>query len=304
MSTPRHLLVGLDGSPLAETILGTVGGLATRLHAEVTLLHVTPVPAGAGAAEPDATLDRMVAEEVRRARRYLDDVTLRLARGGPTVRTAVATGDPATEIVRHAERAHADVIALATHGRTGVRRWLHGSVADAVLHTATTPLLLLRPARDEAAPRVEIRRLVAAVDGSPAAEAALPVVEDLARALGVPVLLLRVVEPIDLAFGADPFGGAYVDQARVLERLREGAERHLAKLAVGLRAAGIVVETLAPVGTPVDTIAAVTRRHPGSLLVLGTHGRTGWRAAALGSVARRVVLAVESPVLVVRRPGR
>jgi nucleotide-binding universal stress UspA family protein len=61
-----------------------------------------------------------------------------------------------------------------------------------------------------------------------------------------------------------------------------------------------VVETLAAVGAAVDTILTAAQQHPASLLVLGTHGRTGWRAVALGSVARRVVLAAEVPVLVVR----
>jgi nucleotide-binding universal stress UspA family protein len=301
MTTLHRLLVGLDGSPLAETILGAAAGLAARLHAEVTLLHVIPVPERPAVPDPEAALDRMLAEETRRARRYLEDVARRLARDGLAVRTVVAAGEPAAEIVRYAEQARIDLIALATHGRTGVGRWLHGSVAEAVLHTATVPLLLLRPPREGAAPTFALRRLVAPVDGSPTAEAALPVAEDLARHLGVPLVLLRVVEPIDLAFGADPYGGAYVDQARILEELRKAAEGYLATLAARLRGRGIVVETLAPVGAAVDTILGVAREDPASLLVLGTHGRTGWRAVALGSVARRVVLAAEVPVLVVRR---
>ncbi len=300
MTTLRRLLVGLDGSPLAETILGAVAGLASRLHAEVTLLHVTPVPERPAVPDPEAALDRMLAEETRRAQRYLEDVARRLAQNGLAVRTVVAAGEPAAEIVRHAEREQIDMIALATHGRTGVRRWLHGSVAEAVLLTAAVPLLLLRPPREGAPPAFALRRLVAPVDGSSTAEAALPVAEDLARRLGVPLVLLRVVEPIDLAFGADPYGGAYVDQARILEELRKAAEGYLATLAARLRPRGIVVETLAAVGAAVDTILTAAQQHPASLLVLGTHGRTGWRAVALGSVARRVVLAAEVPVLVVR----
>ena len=294
----RRILVGLDGSPLAEAILDPVRTLARRLGAEIVLLHVIHVPETIRAAGAGPKLDDVVAQEQTRARAYLADVARKIGESGLSIASAISVGDAAAEIVRYAERQHVDLIALATHGRSGMQRWLHGSVADAVLHTAVTPLLMLRPSGARAvAPG--LRRLVVPLDGSPLAETALPVAEELARALAAPIVLLRVVEFFGLAFGSDPFGGAYVDFESILGLLRDDAERYLAGVAGRLREKGLTVETLSPIGIAVDTITAQARDHPGTVLVLSTHGRTGWRGLVLGSVARRVVPLATGPVLVV-----
>jgi nucleotide-binding universal stress UspA family protein len=295
----RRILVGLDGSPLAETILDPVRSLAGRLGAELVLLHVTHVPEDVRTASGDGDLDEMVMQERARARTYLEGVVQRI--GGRAVRTALSVGDAASEIVRSAERERIDLVALATHGRSGLQRWLYGSVADAVLHATTTPLLLLRPPATGAAPHA-LRRIVVPLDGSPLAEAALHVAAELGRALAVPLVLLRVIEFTRLAFAADQFGSPYLDYKGILDVLRRDAEQYLARVAADVRAEGLVVEARTSIGVPADAITAHAREHAGSLVVLGTHGRTGWRALVLGSVARRVVLLAEAPVLVVRPP--
>lgn len=292
----RRLLVGLDGSPLAESILTNVAYLATRLHADLVLLHVVPVPGPAVAMPP--AYDDVIARERVAAQEYLDGVAKKLGASGTSVRSAVVVGDAALEIVRCAEREHADLIALATHGRSGLQRWVHGSVADAVLHATSTPLLLLRPSTR--APLPEVRRIMVALDGSPLAEGVLPIAELLAAGLGAPLELVRVVELVSFAFTADPYGAACIDYDAILSLLREDAERYLDGVAARGRGAGLAVETTVRYGSAVDAIVAAAHAHPGTLLVLGTHGRSGWRALALGSVARRTVLATRTPVLVVR----
>ncbi len=92
--TVRRILVGLDGSALAETILGTVRVLAGRLGAEVVLLHVTHVPESFRAAA-DATLDGVVERERRDAESYLRRLARELTDDGFIARTAVAIGEPA-----------------------------------------------------------------------------------------------------------------------------------------------------------------------------------------------------------------
>jgi nucleotide-binding universal stress UspA family protein len=296
----RRILVGLDGSPLAETIVDPVRALARRLGAEIVLLHVTHVPEMVRAAGPGPTVDEIVSQERERAGTYLQGVARKIAPGGKAVETAVRAGEAAAEIVRYAEQERIDLIALATHGRSGMQRWVHGSVADAVLHTTTTPLLLFRPVAAGVVSSRELHRLVVPLDGSPLAETALPLAEELARALAVPIVLLRVVELIGPAFGAEPFGSPYFDYERILDVLREAAEQYLANLAADLRGRGLTVETRAVVGIPVQTITAYAGEQAGNVIVMSTHGRSGWRALVLGSVARRVVLSASGPVLVMR----
>jgi nucleotide-binding universal stress UspA family protein len=264
------------------------------------LLHVTHLPETVRAAQPGRTLDEIIIQERQRAQTYLEGPARRIREAGLAVQTATRAGEAAAEIVHYAKSERIDLIALATHGRSGMQRWPHGSVADAVLHTTTTPLLLLRPTGAGAVPSLEIRRILVPLDGSPLAEAVLPVAEELARALAAPIILLRVVEFSALAFGAEPFGSPYLDYQSMFDVLREDAEQYLTKVAADLRGKGLTVETHASLGIPADAITAHGRKEPGSVIVMSTHGRSGWRALVLGSVARRVVLLASGPVLVVR----
>jgi len=294
-TAPARILVGLDGSAPAEAILPTVRALARRLGDEIVLLHVVHVPIAVPTAG-GLTVDEIVAHEAARAGTYLRRIAGDLEEDGLSVRTTVAVGESVPEIVRAAEREHVDFMALATHGRSGVQHWLYGSVADGVLHAARYPLLLLRPGATSA-PK-EFERIVVALDGSSLAEQALVVARDLARRLAIPLVLLRVVDPLPPAFANDPFaGGAY---GQLLASLEADAAAYLEATAARERATGQRVEVSCQTGAPAEIIARHGDAHPHDLLVLGTHGRTGWRAAVLGSVARRVVLLASGPLLVIR----
>jgi nucleotide-binding universal stress UspA family protein len=113
-------------------------------------------------------------------------------------------------------------------------------------------------------------------------------------------VLLRVIETSALAFTGDAAAGISVNYKRLFDMLRDDAERYLTSWANGLRGREVTVETSVVAGIAADAIVAAARTHPGTLLVLSTHGRTGWRAVALGSVARRVVALAGSPVLIAR----
>jgi nucleotide-binding universal stress UspA family protein len=141
----HRVLIPLDGSELAETIVPFAEKVAGPLDAEVVLLRVVePVAPGeamasAGLLPPD-TLPLREAE----AGEYLAAVVHRLGAKGLRVRSVVRVGFPATEIVATAAAAGCDLIAMSTHGRTGLRRVLFGSVAESVLRTAPVPVLMVR----------------------------------------------------------------------------------------------------------------------------------------------------------------
>jgi nucleotide-binding universal stress UspA family protein len=149
------LLVPLDGSELSECALATAVELATQLRADVLLVQVVPLPyVFPGVAETEAAaLEQQLAE----VRTYLESVARRTegsATGGPTISfRAEASPTPATTIARVAQDEHADMIVMATHGRSGVERLVLGSVANGVLRHSTVPLLLVHPHRPIAAQR-------------------------------------------------------------------------------------------------------------------------------------------------------
>jgi nucleotide-binding universal stress UspA family protein len=144
----KHILVPLDGSALAERILPPATALGALTNAAFTLLHVIALDAVAGYAM-DWPIVRSEAGTLaaRRAaaQTYLDRVAERLGAQSLAVHTAVIGGQPAPAILEYAGDHAIDLIALATHGRSGAARILLGSIADKIVRGATTPVLLYRP---------------------------------------------------------------------------------------------------------------------------------------------------------------
>lgn len=297
-----HILVGLDGSPLAESILAEVSVLATGLNAQVTLLHVVPAARNIPSGDFYRFFGPLIQQEETKAYGYLRQVTQRLVDAGLRVQSRVKIGEAAAEILQTATEEGVDVIALATHGRSGLRRWVYGSVAEKVLHTTHTPLLLLRPTEEQPPLPPGLTRIVVPLDGSPLAESVLPVAETLARRCGAPLVLLRVVESFPVSF-ADPTGMAGINYQAVLDGLQEAAESYLRHAAATLQGKALPVQWLAPMGTPAEKIVSDAHDHPGSLVVMATHGHSGVVEVLVGSVTRRVVQQGNTPVLVVRPPA-
>jgi len=151
----RALLVPLDGSKEGESVLPHVEAIAKQRGVDVlpvVLLQVCEPPdiiADYPEAEMELSWEEHVKDETERARaageRYLSGVENRLKDAGLTVRSEVLLGEPADEIIGYVEKNPANVIAMTTHGRSGVSRWLLGSVAEKVLSAVPCPVLLARP---------------------------------------------------------------------------------------------------------------------------------------------------------------
>ncbi len=157
----RRALVALDGSEVAETIMPFILEIAGPL--EVTLLRVT-VPVRPmiveGAGQPmfeDPESARIDAEE------YLAPLAADLRRRGVRVKTEVRRGEVAEEILKAARESKADVIAMTTHGRTGLGRLLFGSVAETVLRESELPVLLMRSTEADVARLASATRASAAI---------------------------------------------------------------------------------------------------------------------------------------------
>ena len=140
-----RILVPLDGSPIAEQILPVASELARAVNAQLVLFQV-PIAhvAGAMTGEWFMPIQGVLATAEEDAKAYLAGVAQRLEGQQVSVATATTVGSVAECIVDYAEACDADLIAMCTHGRTGLARWALGSVADRVLRAGTTPILLVR----------------------------------------------------------------------------------------------------------------------------------------------------------------
>lgn len=139
----ERILVPLDGSKMAETILPHVEYLARLTKAEVILLCIA-VPLRI---YTDHVVTYPVDEraQLEEAREYVESVAASLREKGLRAEAVARYGSAADEIVNFAQEADADLIAMSTHGRSGLGRWVFGSVAEKVLRASATPILLLKP---------------------------------------------------------------------------------------------------------------------------------------------------------------
>jgi nucleotide-binding universal stress UspA family protein len=142
----QRILVPLDGSTLAEGVLSHVQALAKSLGAELVLLRVAFTHVFPGY---DPTQAQVTA--VQEAEDYVSGLAKRLQEEGARVEAKVRYGDPVEEILDHVVWDHIDLIAMATHGRTGLSRVVMGSVAEHVLRRTSVPMLLMRLALPEEA---------------------------------------------------------------------------------------------------------------------------------------------------------
>ena len=307
----KRILTPLDGSALSEGILPFVRALAPALGARVELLHthssMTTYELEDLEDEEHASIMAALEPVQTRLRNqsvsYLSQVAHSLAELGVETRVSVRVGTPAEQIVDVAEQDEETLIAMSTHGRTGVGRLLMGSVTDRVLHTTMTPMLVVHPERSSPPPEsaTAIQTLIVPLDGSGLAETVLPIAEAVATAAGAGVHLVRVLD----VPGRSSMSVSQLAEAGVSEATREEADasEYLGGKADALRRNGAAdVHTTVVRGNPAEEIEEILRNTPNSMLVACTHGRSGVGRAVMGSVTDRLVRHSGHPTLVVRAP--
>jgi len=291
-----RILAPTDFSPAAEVACRLAARLAMRSEAGLTVFHAIPGKDLAQRMESGRTQVDILNEGRERLGEWFAAVVPAELRSFLTAEFKVIVGEPTPGIARAAKLSGADLILMATQGRTGLAHLLMGSVTEAVLRTLPIPVLALRPGQAEL-PLTTVQRILWATDLSPVSEAAWPYVLMLADLLTAEVILLHAVRPAELAGLADhpvPPPAGWVE--RYLTPLEQDLERRQRAVeALGLRARRKIV-----VGTPAEVIVAEAQGEQADLIVMGTHGRSGLSHVLLGSVAEAVIRKAACPVLTVQ----
>ena len=143
----KKILIPLDGSELAEKALPHATALVKATGAELTLVTVVQLTLGAGASKIEA-IPEAVAEHASALKAealiYLEKIQRDLKTQGVTAHLAALEGDVASAIIAVAEQKGFDLVAMATHGRSGLDRFFMGSIAEKVVRATTKPVLLIR----------------------------------------------------------------------------------------------------------------------------------------------------------------
>jgi nucleotide-binding universal stress UspA family protein len=293
-----RLLIPLDGSKLAEQALPYARCLAKALAVPVELLEAVDPESLQVLANPQQGryIDTLLADKRASSRSYLK--TIAASFQGARVTSAVENGKAEDLIIDKAAADKDALIVMATHGRSGMQRWLLGSVADKVLHGSTNDLLLIR-ATDQGKPDGEasLKKVIVPLDGSPLAEKVLPHVVDLAQKMQLEVLLLRAYA-LPPAISPDEYG-TYSDE--LINQLEAGAKDYLAEKIGELQQKGVPnVSSVVELGYGAEEITMLARKTPDNFIAMSTHGRSGVTRWVLGSVTERVVRHSGDPVLIIR----
>lgn len=298
-----RILIPLDGSKPAEKVLPYARYLAGRFKIPIELFAVFDI-AEMGAqmsTEKAQFLDTMVEDGVRRSTVYLQGVASTFP--DADVKCTVAKAQAADAIIERGEADPAMLITMATHGRSGLNRFLLGSIAEKVLRGTANALLLVRATEEaESAGEAALKSIMVPLDGSELAESVLPMVAGLAKELDLEIELFRAYHvPYDVYAGEGNFdAGTY---EALISGVREEASEYLDKKVTEVKKLGVAkVSCVTKEGSAGDQIIELERKTPGGLIVMCSHGRSGMKRWVLGSVAEIVVRHSSGPVLITR-PG-
>jgi len=269
----ERVLVPLDGSDLAAAILPQVRRILFYKDAEIILVRGVYVPANAEA-EAVELPDILRAQ----AAKYLDGVAQTLSSQGARVRTVARVGDAAEVVLDVAAEEKASLIAMSTHGRSGIARWAFGSVAEKVLRSSRVPVLAVRSFPATPTAELSLKHILLPLEASAISREAVGPALELATLFRSRVTLLHVCDGPACTVPVPDMTVAY-------ERFREH---------------GIDVEPVMKQGDPALQILDVARDLNVDLIAMTTHGRSGVSRWTLGSVAEKVLRAAEAPLLLVR----
>jgi nucleotide-binding universal stress UspA family protein len=295
------IMVPLDGSAFAEQGLPLAVSIAQRADAQLHLVAVR--------AKLPLDADRTAEEE------YLVGIGAQLESLRPgRISTRVLTNEAraleypppssaaiAETLVEHAAAEGVGLIVLTTHGRGGLMRAWLGSVADRLIRGSRSPVLAVRPVDEAFGLAASADRgfghILIPLDGSRAAEQAIPVAQAAGKLFGAHYTMLRVVSPLTWEPGTSPYGAPSWTSAPPMST--DAAVAYLDSVAEPMREEQVAVTTTVVYGTSVAAaIVEHGEEHAADLIVLTTSGAGGVRRLLLGSVADKVVRSGSIPVLV------
>jgi len=297
--TYNKVMVALDGSELAESVLPDARSLAIRLRIpEVFLMHVCTAheceympPHRDYINRMCQVLDKQIA----------DAPGVESGMGKTMVTPLLSVGQPPEEILKTIDQNNIDLVLMASHGRSGLRRWALGGVTDKVLRASPAPVWVRCGKRKSETIEASSQLVLVPLDGSQLAECVLPHVEALCSGRfenHLQVVLMSVSEPVVPPAFYPAISSE--DWEAQMKRSQTFTWRYLAGLEARLHRKGIAVRSEVRVGDAASEILKYSSTNPTHLVVLCTHGRSGYTKWVYGSVAEKVLLGSRCPLLLVK----
>jgi nucleotide-binding universal stress UspA family protein len=315
----KKILVPLDGSLRAERVLPVAARIARASEGSILLLQVVspPIDYGSGLVPVPLVTGEIIEAELKEADNYLKAVASSHVLTGMQTSTKVLYGFAAQQLLSTAQDESVDLIVMGSHGRTGLTRWVLGSVAQKLTHESAVPVLVLRDKGRELCSSQpdthgRLTRAFVSLDGSELAEAVLRPAINLVMALSAPApAALHLMQVVKLFPSSEEHGTL----SELNQQAVEQAKAHLAAVKARLQQefpesnleitysvsvdrdiAGSLLRTAESQGEE----AVSTEPHGSDLIAMSTHGREGLQRWMIGSITERVLEATRLPMLIVR----
>lgn len=297
MFTFQRLLLPLDGSPLAERAISPAFAIAKALANDIpcTVHLFRVIPPLMMAIDPALYAETLSFSE-EEARSYLTAVQDQWQSSNVSTVVDTSIGPVAESIITYAEEKQINLIIMSSHGRSGLGRWVYGSIAEKVMRQACCASLIVRQP-DHTPPLETFRHILVCLDGSQLAEQVLTPILVLARAMRARLTLLRVIPPSHLAMETLALE-QFLEQVERIEQ--HNAKIYLAQLLQQLPSGDLDVHIQTVFGPAAESIIDYAQENQVNLIAMSSHGRSGVSRWVYGSVAEKVLRGADCSTFIVR----
>ena len=292
----KHLLVPLDGSPLAESVLPVAANLAKKTKTDITLIHIVEED------PPEKIHGQQHLTSSEQAKSYLKSVSeLEIFKG---VKVEIHVHEERVQniplsIAEHTNELHQDLIVMCTHGSGGLHEFLFGSIAQKVISIGKKPLLLINP--DNTYDNCKFNNFLIPLDGDPEHEEAIRFASWLAKICGATIHLLMAIPYFGNMSGKITASNRFLPgtTSKMMDMIIPDAIEYLEKIKKELTEEGLKVAASASRDNPEKAIIEMAKHINADLIIQATHGTRGVEAIWEGSVTPKLSKISKIPLLLV-----
>jgi nucleotide-binding universal stress UspA family protein len=297
----NHILVPLDGSTLAECVLPHVAAIVPVTHARVTLLHVLQQPQHGGGAPVDPVEWHL---QKQNSEKYLEGIVNRLSESGILgVESIILEGNPAGSVIDFARSNNVDLIALSTHGHSGLSGWNVSGVVQKILLRSYKSTLLVRAYMPSPAETTKIRykRLFVGMDCSARSEYVLPFAINLAQFYKSQLILGTVIEKPRI-INRMPVSQEIMDLSnQFVEINQQAASNYFNQLLAQFSTKDLNIKTHVSIGdNAIAVLHDMAEESNADLVLLVAHGESGERRWPYGSVTTSFIAYGNTSLLIMQ----
>ena len=292
----NSLLVPLDGSSLAESVLPSVGFLAKKLNTSVTLIHIIEKDA------PEKVHGQQHLRLSKQAEKYLNNIAALEIFKNVKIEIHVheeKVKDVPKSIADHIKELNQDIVILCAHGKVRLQGMLFGSVAQQVISLGKTPVLLIKPPEDKKAAEKFYRNFLVPLDGNIDHEKALEYAVGLAKLCGANIHLVTAIPNFGTMSGEVSPANRFLPATttRMMDMLVTDAEDYLNKLKIKFEQPNLKITISASRNDPAVAVLETAQQIDADLIILATHGKKGTEAFWSGSISPKISKASKIPLL-------